>query len=72
MNSGAYRIINGTCSHTASAGLTLSEMGKCPVLRDIDIQCYYNTAGAVSGRNTVVLFTFVMIRSIIHNFTRPF
>ncbi|KAK2155924.1 hypothetical protein LSH36_227g06072 [Paralvinella palmiformis] len=42
VNSGAYRIINGTCAHTDSREATLAEVGQCPVLRDIDIKCNYN------------------------------
>ncbi|ELU06451.1 hypothetical protein CAPTEDRAFT_215114 [Capitella teleta] len=43
VNSGAYRIINGTCDHTDSTTETLDEQGKCPLLLDIDIPCMFQT-----------------------------
>ena len=47
VNSGAYRIINGTCAHSEVGGATLAEEGKCPTLRDIDIPCAFTAAGAL-------------------------
>ncbi|KAI0209872.1 hypothetical protein LSAT2_005466 [Lamellibrachia satsuma] len=44
VNSGAYRIINGTCAHTSASTSNLAEEGKCPQLRDINVPCTYTTA----------------------------
>ena len=44
VNSGAYRIINGTCAHKDTSTSTLAEEGKCPALRDIKIPCEYNSS----------------------------
>lgn len=43
VNSGAYRIINGTCAHEDTSLSTLAEQGRCPALRDLDLQCKYQT-----------------------------
>jgi voltage-dependent calcium channel alpha-2/delta-3 len=50
VNSGAYRIINGTCAHTDSTTSTLAQADKCPRLRDIDIDCRYNAASRFQTR----------------------
>ena len=44
VNSGAYRIINGTCAHKDTSTSTLAEEGKCPDLRDIRIPCTFNSS----------------------------
>ncbi|CAH1773823.1 unnamed protein product [Owenia fusiformis] len=41
VNSGAYRIINGTCSHEDPFTSTLAENGMCPIIRNLDIPCTY-------------------------------
>ena len=43
VNSGAYRIINGTCAHDDALSATMSEQGRCPALRNIKIPCLFNT-----------------------------
>ncbi|CAI9736897.1 Hypothetical predicted protein [Octopus vulgaris] len=41
VNSGAYRIINGTCAHEDTSSSTLAEDGKCPPLKNIKMPCAY-------------------------------
>ncbi|XP_060584904.1 voltage-dependent calcium channel subunit alpha-2/delta-3-like [Ruditapes philippinarum] len=43
VNSGAYRIINGTCAHEESPTVTLAGQNKCPALRDLKLPCTYTT-----------------------------
>lgn len=58
VNSGAYRIINGTCAHTDTSTSTLAQNGKCPELRDIEIPCGYNVANTqISSIVLVVMMT---------------
>ena len=44
VNSGAYRIINGTCAHTSASTSNLAAEGKCPQLRNVNVPCTYTTA----------------------------
>ncbi|XP_052254694.1 voltage-dependent calcium channel subunit alpha-2/delta-2-like isoform X2 [Dreissena polymorpha] len=43
VNSGAYRIINGTCDHMESSTVTLAGQNKCPSLRDLKLPCRFTT-----------------------------
>ena len=61
VNSGAYRIINGTCAHTDSSTSTLAQEGKCPVLRDVTMACKFNTASTIY----LVSFTYVVIMFLL-------
>ncbi|ESO88121.1 hypothetical protein LOTGIDRAFT_165858 [Lottia gigantea] len=47
VNSGAYRIINGTCAHEDDSSSTLADQGKCPALLDIEMKCAYTTASGL-------------------------
>ncbi|XP_030839369.1 voltage-dependent calcium channel subunit alpha-2/delta-3-like [Strongylocentrotus purpuratus] len=40
---GAFRIINGTCAHTDDK-VSLVMQNKCPIIRDVNIPCKYNSA----------------------------
>ena len=46
VNSGAYRIINGTCAHKETSETTLKEEGKCPKLNTANLKCKYNTGSS--------------------------
>jgi len=59
VNSGAYRIINGTCAHTDTSTSTLAQNGKCPELRNIEIPCDYNSAPNALAWTFVFLVSFL-------------
>ncbi|XP_063967969.1 voltage-dependent calcium channel subunit alpha-2/delta-3-like [Lytechinus pictus] len=40
---GAFRIINGTCDHTDDK-ISLVMQNKCPIIRNVNIPCKYNSA----------------------------
>lgn len=44
VNSGAYRIINGTCAHQDSSTGSLAQQERCPALRNYNLTCHYNKA----------------------------
>ena len=44
VDSGAYRIINGTCAHEESSKVTLAGQNKCPALRNLKLPCKFTTA----------------------------
>ncbi|XP_063400495.1 voltage-dependent calcium channel subunit alpha-2/delta-2-like [Mytilus trossulus] len=54
VNSGAHRIINGTCAHEDHSTSTLAAEEKCPVLRDLDLKCAY-THGNVCQISMILL-----------------
>ena len=48
VNSGAYRIINGTCAHKETSSTTLQEEGKCPELNQrVKLHCRFNTSPSI-------------------------
>ncbi|XP_074641618.1 voltage-dependent calcium channel subunit alpha-2/delta-2-like [Tubulanus polymorphus] len=47
VNSGAYRIINGTCAQRESSQQSLRAQGKCPLLREFDVKCYFQHGNRV-------------------------
>lgn len=57
VNSGAYRIINGTCNQASKSSRTLAEDGKCPKLSDKDLMCIYTTATPLTSTPVLVLLT---------------
>ncbi|XP_050400585.1 voltage-dependent calcium channel subunit alpha-2/delta-2 [Patella vulgata] len=63
VNSGAYRIINGTCAHEDDTTSTLAQRGKCPVLKNITMPCTYTAANQISVSHflliTAILLAFV-------------
>ena len=61
VNSGAYRIINGTCAHSDSSTSTLAQEGKCPELRDIDLKCNFNSATKQQPWLHTILMTIAML-----------
>lgn len=67
VNSGAHRIINGTCAHEDHSTSTLAAEEKCPVLRDLDLKCAY-THGNVCQismflLSSVLTITFTLVFS---------
>ncbi|XP_064625749.1 voltage-dependent calcium channel subunit alpha-2/delta-2-like isoform X2 [Lineus longissimus] len=48
VNSGAYRIVNGTCAHQETSASSLAQQERCPVLRDIELDCDYNKSSQIS------------------------
>ena len=65
VNSGAYRIINGTCAHEDQSKSTLAAEDKCPVLRDLDLPCTF-THGNVSQASLCLLLLSLILFSIIY------
>ena len=65
VNSGAYRIINGTCAHSDSSTSTLAAEEKCPVLRDIDIPCTYQTATSLTAQISFIAGFVILHYSLI-------
>lgn len=57
VNSGAYRIINGTCNQASKSSRTLAEEGKCPKLSDKDLMCIYTTATPLTSTPVLILLT---------------
>lgn len=66
VESGAYRIINGTCAHEDTSQETLAEQGRCPILRDIEIPCEFNSARSSVASSTALTFIIVLalVRSL--------
>jgi len=63
VNSGAYRIINGTCASDDTISRTLKELGQCPALRDIKIPCKFNTQPHTQA--AIVTMTLLMTSAIL-------
>ncbi|CAH1252963.1 CACNA2D2 [Branchiostoma lanceolatum] len=65
-DSGAFRIINGTCAHTDDQN-TLARPRKCPIVKDINIPCSYNTGTSTHFSFTVMIMlsTFTWIYTLI-------
>ncbi|BFY99384.1 hypothetical protein BsWGS_02424 [Bradybaena similaris] len=55
VNSGAYRIVNGTCAHKETSVSTLSDEGKCPKLIDVKPRCEFNRAAILIGHITFLV-----------------
>ena len=55
VNSGAYRIVNGTCAHEDTTRTTLAQQNMCPDLREIDIKCTFTAASGMTATVLVVL-----------------
>lgn len=54
VDAGAFRIINGTCSHKIEKMSSLFDEKKCPALRDVQMECKYNR----TERNLSSFFVF--------------
>ncbi|XP_013386854.1 voltage-dependent calcium channel subunit alpha-2/delta-2 [Lingula anatina] len=67
VNSGAYRIINGTCAHQDAAETTLADQGVCPALRDIEIPCTYTTATHTQVSSCVMTLLLVVAVYVIQH-----
>ncbi|CAF2409931.1 unnamed protein product [Rotaria sp. Silwood2] len=59
VDAGAFRIINGTCAHKIEKMSSLYEESKCPVLRDVQIECKYN--GINKQQLSLVLVFYVIV-----------
>ncbi|CAL1539791.1 unnamed protein product [Lymnaea stagnalis] len=57
VNSGAYRIINGTCAHEDTTESTLRDLGKCPKLNDVPLKCQFNNTKLLMAHISVLLVT---------------
>ncbi|XP_005108179.1 voltage-dependent calcium channel subunit alpha-2/delta-2 [Aplysia californica] len=57
VNSGAYRIINGTCAHKDTSESTLRDQGKCPKLNDVPLKCRYNTGTRLTATAHIAVLT---------------
>ncbi|XP_070196192.1 voltage-dependent calcium channel subunit alpha-2/delta-2-like [Littorina saxatilis] len=55
VNSGAYRIVNGTCAHEDTTETTLAQQNMCPDLRDISIKCSFLTASSMTASGLLIL-----------------
>ncbi|XP_052774120.1 voltage-dependent calcium channel subunit alpha-2/delta-3-like isoform X2 [Mya arenaria] len=55
VNSGAYRIINGTCQHQEASTLTLANQNKCPTLRNLRLPCSFNAGYRAAGGAALLL-----------------
>ena len=55
VNSGAYRIVNGTCAHEDTTETTLAQLNMCPDLREIAIKCTFTAASATTATVILVL-----------------
>nr|KAI8754030.1 voltage-dependent calcium channel subunit alpha-2/delta-3-like [Biomphalaria glabrata] len=64
VNSGAYRIINGTCAHEDTSARTMKEEGKCPALNEVPLKCQFNRATLVV-LNTLSILP-VLIYFLLH------
>ncbi|XP_069125986.1 LOW QUALITY PROTEIN: voltage-dependent calcium channel subunit alpha-2/delta-2-like [Argopecten irradians] len=60
VNSGAYRIINGTCAHEDKSTSTLAQQGRCPATRDLVLPCKF-VSGASSLSQTLFVISVMMI-----------
>ncbi|XP_067678444.1 voltage-dependent calcium channel subunit alpha-2/delta-2-like [Haliotis asinina] len=60
VNSGAYRIVNGTCAHEETSHATLAEEDKCPALRDLPLKCQYTTASSLTASLFLILGALVL------------
>ncbi|KAK2171035.1 hypothetical protein NP493_1112g00008 [Ridgeia piscesae] len=65
VNSGAYRIINGTCAHTSASTSNLAAEGKCPQLRNVNVPCTYTTACLHRASQFLVLTVTVALASLL-------
>lgn len=66
VNSGAYRIINGTCAHEESSTVTLAGQNKCPKLRDLKLPCGFNSAITQSSFSIKLLVFAVSIYLVVY------
>jgi len=55
VDAGAFRIINGTCSHKIEKISSLQEENKCPALQDVQIECKYSCTSHLQS-SIVVIF----------------
>lgn len=65
VNSGAYRIINGTCAHEDTSSSSLAEDGKCPPLRNIVLDCTYTTGVCFKASWWTILFGLSLIMCLL-------
>lgn len=63
VDAGAFRIINGTCAHKIEKLTSLHDDGKCPVLKNIDIECKYNSS-IRTRLDSVFFYVFCLILKI--------
>ena len=62
VNSGAYRIINGTCAHEETPTVTLAGQNKCPALRDLELPCTYTTGCIHTGSIWLLCFLLIIMQ----------
>ncbi len=57
---GAFRIINGTCAHTDEKR-PLAEENKCPVMKDQEIKCAFNSSNRLHAHCWAQFLALVLI-----------
>ena len=66
MDSGAYRIINGTCEHEEFSKVTLAGQNKCPALRNLKLPCKFTTGvihkASILGTVLMIVITKYVIK----------
>ena len=71
VDSGAYKIVNGTCAHEDFQTETLRDQNRCPELRNLKLQCSYNiaTPSIDSSFSTISIISFFFSFSFFFSYT---
>ena len=65
VDSGAYRIINGTCEHEEFSKVTLAGQNKCPALRNLKLPCKFTTGVVHKASILGTVLMMVIVKYVI-------
>ncbi|XP_059149465.1 voltage-dependent calcium channel subunit alpha-2/delta-2-like [Physella acuta] len=64
VNSGAYRIINGTCAHEDTSESTLRDQGRCPLMNDVPLKCQFNSVALLFSDVSLFIAAFILLYTV--------